>query len=314
MRSVKVERNPRASRGKKQKRPVRGGTRATELRSTFSKREKSRPGLFARIGQSIRGWFAFRSPMLLLGGGLVVAALIAALIAGGYVGRAVKGMNNSLDALVADAGFGISEVHLAGNVRTPPETVLAVLGFEPGQSIFGADIQEARLKLDKLDWVAQADVQRRYPDAIYVRLVEKLPYALWKAPDGQVYVVERNGGPITKDGIAKFANLPHLDGEGAPKLAADLIDAVAQHRAVAARTKIYQRQSNRRWNLILDDGVVVKLPETGWQKELDTLESLIVDKSILERNLTEIDLRSPSYYFFLLKSGQTSKVDRGSEL
>jgi cell division protein FtsQ len=314
MRSVKVERNPSAARGKKQKRPVRGGTRATELRSTFSKREKSRPGLFVRIGQSIRRWFTFRSPMLLLSGSLIVLALIAALFAGGYVGRTVKGISNSIDALVADAGFGISEVHLAGNARTPPETILAALGFQPGQSIFGADVQEARLKLKRLDWVAEADVQRRYPDSIYVRLVEKLPYALWNAPDGQIYVVERNGGPITRDNVEKFANLPHLDGAGAPKLAADLIDAVSQHRAVAARVRIYQRQSQRRWNLILDDGVVVKLPETGWQKELDTLESLIVDKSILERNLTEIDLRSPAYYFFLLKSGQTSKVDRGSEL
>lgn len=314
MRSVKVERNPRGARGKAPKRPARGGTRATELRATFSKREKARPGLFARAGQAIRNWLFFRRPMFLLTGGFVAAALVAALFAGGYVGRTVRGLNEATNVLVANAGFGISEVHLAGNVRTPPETILAALGFQPGQSIFAADVQSARWRLKKLDWVAEADVQRRYPDAINVRLIEKLPYALWKSPEGTVYVVERNGGLITKDGVEKFASLPHLDGAGAPALAADLIDAVAQHRAVAARTKIYQRQSGRRWNLILDDHVTVQLPETGWQKELNTLESLIVDKSILERNLTEIDLRSPRYFFFLLKSGQTSKVDRGSEL
>ena len=60
--------------------------------------------------------------------------------------------------------------------------------------------------------------------------------------------------------------------------------------------------------------MIVKLPEVGWQKELETLESLIVDKSILERNLAEIDLRVPNYFFFVLKGGQTSKVDRGREL
>jgi len=56
--------------------------------------------------------------------------------------------------------------------------------------------------------------------------------------------------------------------------------------------------------LILDDGVVVQLPDAGWQKQLDTLEHLIVDNSILERNLIEIDLRSPTKYFFILKNGQ----------
>jgi len=309
-----MERKPRIARGKRPKRSPRGGTRATELRATFSRREKARAGLFARAGRAMQRWLAFRRPMLLLTGGFIAVALLAALLAGGYVGRAVSRFNNSLNVLVADAGFGISEVHLAGNVRTPPETILAALGFEPGQSIFAADVQSARWRLMKLDWVAEADVQRRYPDAINVRLVEKLPYALWESTDGFVYVVERNGGLITKKDAENFAHLPHLAGDGAPKFAADLVDAVAQHRAIAARTRIYQRQSGRRWNLVLDDGVVVKLPETGWQKELGTLESLIVDKSILERNLTEIDLRSPRYFFFLLKSGQTGKVDRGSEL
>ncbi len=62
-----------------------------------------------------------------------------------------------------------------------------------------------------------------------------------------------------------------------------------------------QRVSGRRWNLILDDGVVVKLPETGWRKQLDVLERLIVDKGVLERDISEIDLRSKDNYFFVLR-------------
>jgi cell division protein FtsQ len=283
------------------------------LRATFSKKKNRKPGAFSRMGEALRAWLGRRRPMLWLLLALLSITLIAGVIVSGVIGRTVRRVDGAVAMVGAEAGFGIDEVHLAGNVRTPPETILAALGFEPGQSIFAADVQTARKRLMKLDWVAEADVQRRYPDAIYVRVVEKLPFALWKSPEG-VTVVERNGGAITKNDIAKFAKLPFLAGDGAPQAAADIVDAVAQHRAVAARVKIYQRQSQRRWNLILDDGVVVQLPETGWQKELDTLESLIVDKSILERNLTEIDLRSPNYYFFVLKSGQTSKVDRGREL
>ena len=51
-----------------------------------------------------------------------------------------------------------------------------------------------------------------------------------------------------------------------------------------------QRVGGRRWNLLLDNGVIVQLPEKNWQKELGTLESLIVDKGILERDVTQIDL------------------------
>ena len=76
---------------------------------------------------------------------------------------------------------------------------------------------------------------------------------------------------------------------------------------------LYQRQSERRWNLILNDGVVVKLPETNWQAQLDALEHLVIDTGILERNVTEIDLRSPTHYFFVLKSGEKKDVQRGKE-
>jgi cell division protein FtsQ len=307
MRPVKVERPKRKTRTAPEPRNVRGKKR-TPAPQSFGKREKG-PGLFTRIGWRLRGWLAFRQPMLWMTAALVALALIAALFASGMVAREFHKVNDTVDTAVADAGFGISEVHLAGNQRTPPETVLAALGFKPGESIFGADLQSARARLMQLDWVADADVQRRYPDAISVRIVEKLPFAIWDSGHG-VFVVERAGKPITDKDLAEFARLPHLIGGDVPPDTADLIDAVAAHRAVAARVKMYQRVSSRRWNLILDGGVVVQLPEAGWQAQLDTLETLIVDKGILERSLTEIDLRSPKNYFFLLKGQQKEKEGR----
>ena len=85
------------------------------------------------------------------------------------------------------------------------------------------------------------------------------------------------------------------------------------HRAVSARIAAYEYVSQRRWNLLLNDGVVVKLPEQGWQKEVDALERLIIDKGVLERDISEIDLRSPTHYFFLLRSGEHKDVARGKD-
>ena len=47
-----------------------------------------------------------------------------------------------------------------------------------------------------------------------------------------------------------------------------------------------KRVYGRRWNLVLDDGVLVKLPETDWAEELNTLERLIVDNGVLEATQT----------------------------
>lgn len=308
MRSVNIERKSRTVRATRAA-PSRSKRDLPKVQPGSARKDK-KPGIFAR--------FMPRRPMVMLIGAVTVLVLLGALLASGVIGRTMRGINQGIEALVANAGFGISEIHITGNGRTPYRQVLAVLGMQPGQSIFSADLWSAQARLKHLDWIASAEVHRRYPDAIFVTLVEKRPFALWQMPPdakGQapIAVVERSGAVITTRDVEKFRRLPKLVGAGAPMTAADLVDAVQAHRAIAARLAAYSRVSMRRWNLILDDGVVVKLPEAGWNKELDALEHLIIDAGILERDVVEIDLRSSTHYFFLLKNGEKKDVERGKE-
>jgi cell division protein FtsQ len=299
--------SPRANAGRRGATPAR-----VPGRESFGKRAKFRTDPISRAWRTLRERLTPSRPMLYIGSGLLSVAIVGGLLIGGYVGRAVASVNRAMDAVAADAGFGISAVNLAGNAHTPPASILAALGFEPGQSIFGADIRSARERLMQLEWVGEADVSRRYPDSISVTIVEKIPYALWQANDG-LHVIERTGKPITFARAQDYQHMPLFVGD-APMGAADLVDAIATHRAVSARVKAMQRVDARRWNLILDDGVVVKLPEDGWQKQIDVLEHLIVDKSVLERDISEIDLRSPDNYFFTLRgTGQQQQVTRGNK-
>jgi cell division protein FtsQ len=316
MRSLSLDRKGRAKPRAQSPRPAARNNRELPSVQPGSARRGKKSGLAARLGARL-SVFVHR-PMMAMCGLLLVLVLLGALFASGVIGRGYHAIGRGIDTITADAGFGISEIHITGNRRTPYRQVLEVLGMKPGQSIFSADLWRARGRLARLEWIASAEIHRRYPDAIFVTLVEKRPFALWQAPadakgEASIYVVERNGGPITSHDLEKFRRLPKLVGAGAPGAAADLVDAVAAHRAVAARIAAYARISKRRWNLILDNGVTVQLPESGWQKELDALEHLIIDGSILERDITQIDLRSPTHYFFLLKNGEKKDAERGKE-
>ncbi len=318
MRSVNVERKGRAKSRTQTVRPAQGKMGRRELAAVQpgSARRDKDVGPMGRLAARLS--LFVRRPMMALCGFLTLLVLLGALLASGVIGRGFHAAGRGIATVSADAGFGISEIHITGNRRTPYRQVLEVLAMKPGQSIFSADLWSAQNRLARLDWIASAEIHRRYPDAIYVNLVEKRPFALWQPPsdakgEAPITVVERNGRPITSHEVEKFRRLPKLVGAGAPAAAADLVDAVQAKRAIAARIAAYSRISQRRWNLILDDGVVVQLPETGWQKQLDALEHLIVDNAILERDVTEIDLRSPTHYFFLLKNGDKKDVERGKE-
>jgi cell division protein FtsQ len=308
MRSLKVERMPReSSRARSTRKPSRP---VREAASSRGRRESSGEGVIARAKAAI-GRF-LRHPLLWMSLATLVFVAVAILFVSGVIGRTIHNVRSATDRLVAEAGFGISEIHLTGNSRVPPETILAALGMQPGGSIFDADLPSARARIMQLDWIASADVVRRYPDAITVNVVEKRPFALWQSPDG-IAVVERSGKVITTQNVENFSRLPKLVGAGAPEAAADMVEAVMAHRGVDSRIAAYEYVSQRRWNLILNNGVVVQLPENGWRKELDALEHLIVDTGILERDVTEIDLRSPNQYFFVLRGGEKKDVQRGKE-
>jgi cell division protein FtsQ len=280
-------------------------------RETFGKRKKLRNAPFSRLFREVKQRITPSRPMLYLSGSLLTLTLIVGLFVSGFVGRTINGISNVMNTIITDAGFGISSVQLAGNSRTPPASILAALGFEPGQSIFKADIHAARERLMQLDWVARVDIERRYPDSISVNIIERKPFALWQAKDG-LYVIESSARPITFARIEDYPHLPLFIG-AVPTNGAVLVSAIAQHRAVIARVRAMQRISDRRWNLILDDGVLVKLPEEGWQKQVDALEHLIVDKSVLERDIVEIDLRQKDNYFFKLRNGQKQQESRGNK-
>ena len=309
MRSVNRSRKSRGgSAGKPARRDTRKTTRATApakparksvARQRYSRRDETRDSMFARASGWLQRTLTFRRPVLYFTGGLIAIVFVGALFAGGYVQRAVRTVNGTATAVAGYAGLSLSKLHRSGESRVPAQTILAATGFKPGQSIFDADLRMARARLLQISWVADAVVERRYPDSVSVRIVEKQPFALWKSAKG-LYVIERTGKPIVKATLAEFPKLPVFAGDP-PKGGADLVEAISAQRAVAARLRIMQRVGQRRWNLILDDGVVVKLPETGWKKQLGVLEHLIVDKGVLERDIRGIDLRSKDNFFFQLR-------------
>lgn len=302
----------RSPRNRSSAKPVRQRARTvSRAQPARRRRGDGGPGVFGRFWLALLAFFSWRNPVTWLLACICFVVLAGTLIVSGFAARTGSSIRQTANQIMTDAGFGIGSVRITGNHRTDPGDILTAVGFSPGESIFAVDVHAARRRLLSLEWIADAEVRRQYPDLITISIVEKLPFALWETPNG-TYVVERSGRTIGLFDPHAFPHLPMLVGDGAPQSAAELVDAVSAHRATAARIVGYARISDRRWNLLLSDDVVVKLPEEGWQKQLDLLEHLIVDKAILERDISEIDLREPDNYIFVLRNGQKQQVARGN--
>lgn len=307
-----VARTAGKPRGRVRSSPVRRVpvTRKAVQRTRLSHRFEDSAGFLFRLSEGIRSLFYAGRQIVLFG-------LLAALVCGfllfflsGYAHRFSAAVSRSASDLSADSGFLVSAIHLSGNHHESPVQIYRALGFEGGASIFAADPQQVARQLQNLPWIKDAEVSRRFPDVVDIRLEEKVPFGLWRSGQG-LYVVDESGRPIVAVQPDKgFSRLPFFFGE-MPVHGAELLSVISAHRAVSARLKAMQRVTGRRWNLVLDDGVLVKLPEDGWKREIGALERLIVDKGILERDISEIDLRSHDNYVFVLRHSPPQKSTRG---
>jgi cell division protein FtsQ len=309
---VNTRKQTRSPRGKSGRRSAPVVSRSSEERAVFGRRGKFRNDTITRFFRRWRERLSFRRPMIWLTLSVLGLTVLTGLLAGGYVQRGFAAMGRSVDNIAVASGFGISTIDISGGHRTSAAEIRSALGFKTGQSIFAVDVEQARANVRKLPWVRDAVIHKRYPDAISVTVIEKLPFALWLSDEQKLYIIERSGAVIAETDGAEFRALPHFVGDP-PEGGAELVDAIAAHRAVNARVRGMQRISGRRWNLLLDGDVVVDLPEDGWQKQLDDLEHLIVDKGVLERDIREIDLRVPGNYIFILRNGGTTEhVPKGN--
>jgi cell division protein FtsQ len=242
-------------------------------------------------------WPRGRRLTLIWGGVAAMLALAAGgvvwLVKDGWADRQIAGLERSFVATSAGFGFTVERVLADGRNETTSSQVLSAVGVQLGDPIFSVDLDAARTRLLTLPWVATATIERRLPDTLYVRITETVPLALWQQQQ-KLHLLGGDGRVIADAPIERFANLLVVVGPDAPEHAGELLDMLASQPELRRRVTAAVRIGGRRWNLRIDNGIDVKLPEqdsdAAWQ-ELGRLER---DYGILGRDLTVIDLRLPN--------------------
>ncbi|MBX3596849.1 MAG: cell division protein FtsQ/DivIB [Rhizobiaceae bacterium] len=238
------------------------------------------------------------------------AAMISTLFAAtGIYGALVGGhMPNIAQAVTARTGFAVDEITVTGNREVSEIDVLDRLELTGWTSLVGFDASAARDRISKLPWVENASVRKIYPDTIEVKLHERTPFAIWQH-DGQLSVVEKSGNIIAPYNYATRSPLPLMLGLGAPEVGANFVSKMQEYPDIAARVRAYVRIADRRWNLKLDNGVDVLLPEVGMERALELLGQMNRERNIFDRDVVSIDMRLADRVVFALTDEALARRD-----
>jgi cell division protein FtsQ len=203
------------------------------------------------------------------------------------------------DIAARAVGFGIEEVSVTGSVGLTKQEVVDSSGVTSVHSLAFLDADKVQRTLTENPLIAEAEVRKLFPNRLTIRIRERTPYALWQK-DGDVHLIAADGALIDQMRDARFADLPHVVGEGANRRAGDYIALLEASGDLRRKIRAGVLVSGRRWNLKLANGVEVKLPEEGAGTALRELARLDREAQVLDRAIISVDLRMPGRAVFRL--------------
>jgi cell division protein FtsQ len=234
-----------------------------------------------------------RTRLMILAAGIAAAGVGAfAVHWSGADARALAAIAEKAYAFTAEAGLGIDEVVVQGRGRASADSVLSALGAKRGAPILAVNLGEARARLEALSWVKNASVERLLPGTLYVRIEERQPLALWQR-NGKLELVDRDGKVLPVPRLDEFRTLVVIVGDEAPKQAAQLLELLGVEPELRGHVAAAVLVGGRRWNIRLDNGIDIALPEENPGAAWRELARLDRSDGLLKRDIRRVDLRLP---------------------
>ena len=160
--------------------------------------------------------------------------------------------------------------------RVSAEQLRAAIAPHVTAGFFAVDLARVRRAVESLPWVESAQVRKRWPDRLELRVVEREAAAVWGddrlvSTAGELFAVP---GEVAPDGLPRLA--------GPEDRARDVLEfwrrareSLAGSGLVAAGAALSHRGS---WSLALDNGALVVIgresPEARLERFVDTLPRL----------------------------------------
>jgi cell division protein FtsQ len=223
---------------------------------------------------------------------LLLGSVALGVVKGGHVDELTTALSDTRNATANSFGFRIATVTINGRKQLSQDEILAVGGVNGRSSLLFLDAAVVRDKLKANPWIADATVLKLYPDRLQIDITERSAFALWQQ-DGRLSVISDDGAVLESYVTPRFTALPLVVGTGAATRAKEFLALLDHYPQVRAVTKAVILVAERRWNLRLNDGVDVRLPENDVGNALTTLTKLDQEDRLFSRDITAIDMRLP---------------------
>ena len=195
---------------------------------------------------------------------------------------------------MGDLGLKVRSIEVKGVEKMDSDTIYQAALNQRTRALPLVDVGAVRAELLQFPYVRDARVSRRYPDTLVIDVVEREAEALWQGED-RLFLIDEEGVILERVPIAAMPDLPLLMGAGANRELAQLNRILDRVPPLRARLASASWVGERRWNLNVETGEIIVLPE-GEREAGDALEKFMaMDRkaALLGIGVERYDLRLP---------------------
>lgn len=225
--------------------------------------------------------------------GLTVAALAVWGTRPAQVEQLTGWVENLRASIEARPEFQVRQMAVTGASPVLADAIRDRLDMEFPVSWFDLDPEAIRADLVRLDAVADVAVSLELGGALRVAVTQREPAVVWRTVSG-LELLDGTGHRVAfidrRDGRA---DLPLITGRGADQAVPEALSLIEAAAPMGARVTALTRQGERRWDLVLRDGPVIQLPETGSRAALEQVMGMDNAMDLLARDIAVVDLRNP---------------------
>jgi len=245
---------------------------------------------------------------------IVAAGASYAALSTDFQNRVAGYYNEARHAVINREEFRVAWLQIDGATEDVKNDIAAAAGVELPMSSLDLDVAAIKARIAELPAVRDVSVRIAAGGILQIDVLERMPVAVWRVGD-VVSVLDAEG--IAIDTITRREDRPDLPlviGLGADD---DLDTARALFTALAPvsdRLRALQRVGERRWNVILDRGQSIMLPENAPLSALRRAMALQDADGILDRDVLTVDMRDRERPVLRITSYAVTEVRRLQEL
>ncbi|WP_134681215.1 cell division protein FtsQ/DivIB [Paracoccus ravus] len=229
---------------------------------------------------------------------LGIPAFLAAMVAGIWLSDETRranltaGIDGMVDKVQHRDAFMVHRMEISGASEVVEKGLRAMLPVPLPASSFDIDLTKLREKVRMLDAVEAVDLRITPAGVLSAVVTERQPAILWRHARG-IELLDKSGHRVaTATSREARKDLPIIAGQGADRAAPEALALIEAAGVILPRLRGLERIGERRWDIVLDDGKRLMLPEDGALRALERAISIDRSEDLLSRDITAIDLRN----------------------